>query len=227
MSNALRCVLPRAAGQARVQRNGGAAPRVLRAAHVGARRTPCFRPREGIRAESARRPGTGEPREVAARDPVAPPLNPRWRIAGTARGAHDAGESRVAIRGAGRAARGDQHALAIAEEQSSAGDAPALPLVVSMKEGVLSRGLGREPRGDCRFCRERRVGSSAVSRRGSRAPGCWRLTRRASLASGQGGRAGWGWRATLISLSPSSECEDQVSLEVAPVAHFLREPSSG
>jgi hypothetical protein len=49
-----------------------------------------------------------------------------WRFAGLAvgrdaellsavRGPHDAGESRVAIRGAGRAARGDQHALAIAE----------------------------------------------------------------------------------------------------------------
>ena len=34
-----------------------------------------------------------------------------------ARGARDAGESRVAVRGAGSAARGDQHALAIAEKQ--------------------------------------------------------------------------------------------------------------
>ena len=33
-------------------------------------------------------------------------------------GAYDAGDSRVAIRGIGSAARGDQRALAIAEEQS-------------------------------------------------------------------------------------------------------------
>lgn len=32
-------------------------------------------------------------------------------------GAHGAGESRVAVRGVGSAARGDEHALAIAEEQ--------------------------------------------------------------------------------------------------------------
>jgi len=54
-----------------------------------------------------------------------------WRFAGhaagqradllsAARGAHDAGELRVAIRGASSAARGDQDALAIAEKQSSA-----------------------------------------------------------------------------------------------------------
>src|SRR5271166_6274917 len=51
-----------------------------------------------------------------------------WRFAGlavgrradllsVARGAHDAGESRVAIPGADTAARGDQHALAIARER--------------------------------------------------------------------------------------------------------------
>jgi hypothetical protein len=41
----------------------------------------------------------------------------RADLLSAARGAHDAGESRVAIRGAGSAARGDHHALAIAEKQ--------------------------------------------------------------------------------------------------------------
>ncbi len=44
-------------------------------------------------------------------------------------GAHEAGESRVAIRGTG-SARGNHHAFAIAEMQQSAGDGPAMPLVV-------------------------------------------------------------------------------------------------
>jgi hypothetical protein len=51
-----------------------------------------------------------------------------WRadLLSAARGAHDAGQSRVAIPGAGSAAGGDHHALAIAEKQWAAGDGPAL-----------------------------------------------------------------------------------------------------
>ena len=41
----------------------------------------------------------------------------RADLLSAARGAHYAGESRVAVRGAGSATRGDQHALAIAEKQ--------------------------------------------------------------------------------------------------------------
>jgi len=72
-----------------------------------------------------------------------------WRFAGltvgrgaallsATRGAHDAGESRLAIQGAGSAARSDQHALATAKEQSSAGDGPALPLVPSRSATATS-----------------------------------------------------------------------------------------
>jgi hypothetical protein len=57
----------------------------------------------------------------------------RADLRSAARGTHDAGESRVAIRGAGSAAGGDQHALAIPEKQWSAGDCPALPLVVDQR----------------------------------------------------------------------------------------------
>jgi hypothetical protein len=58
-------------------------------------------------------------------------------------------------------------------------------------------------------------------------PGCWRLTRRAESGIGSGG-AGGVWVASNAHLSiASSGCEDQVSWEVAPVAHFPREPSSG
>jgi len=41
----------------------------------------------------------------------------RADLLSAARSAHGAGESRVAIRGAGGAARGDQHTLASAEKQ--------------------------------------------------------------------------------------------------------------
>ncbi len=98
-----------------------------------------------------------------------------WRFAGlavgrgadllsAARGAHDAGELRVGIRGAGS---GDQHALAIAEEQSSAGKGPALPLVVRRER---QRGTGSDAR-------------SAARAGATRLPSSWRF---AGLAVGRG-----------------------------------------
>ena len=44
----------------------------------------------------------------------------RADLLSAARGAHDSGESRVAIRGTGSAARGDQHSLAITTQLRSA-----------------------------------------------------------------------------------------------------------
>jgi len=64
----------------------------------------CCSPRKG----SVAAPAIGD-----LRDPRRARARTRFQLV---RGAHDAGESRVAIRGAGRAARGDQHALAVARE---------------------------------------------------------------------------------------------------------------
>jgi hypothetical protein len=53
----------------------------------------------------------------------------RADLLSAARGAHRAGEVRVAIRDAGRAAEGEQHALAIAEKHEPAECRRALPLI--------------------------------------------------------------------------------------------------
>src|SRR5450755_2286235 len=66
------------------------------------------------------------------RRPVHIRTDRRGLVRAVSRGAHDAGESLVAITGAGSAAGGDHHALATAEKQWSAGDGPALPLFVHL-----------------------------------------------------------------------------------------------
>jgi hypothetical protein len=71
----------------RVRVNGGAVPRVLQGGHVGARRTPCLRPRGGIRAEPARRPGKrgnagrrGCPRALSPLSLEAPFVSGWWAL---------------------------------------------------------------------------------------------------------------------------------------------------
>ncbi len=99
----------------RVRVDGGAAPTVLQGRPRGHEANPLLSSREGTRAEPARRPGNpadsggGAPRARHG-DDVAPASKPVLAICGegrcadllsAARGAYDAGESPVAIRGAG------------------------------------------------------------------------------------------------------------------------------
>jgi len=77
----------------------------------------------------------------------------RADLLSAARGAHHAGESRVAIPGAGSAAGGDHHALAIAEKQWSASDGPVLPLVVHLSSLGGLHGHARNPQQSTRVAR--------------------------------------------------------------------------